>query len=510
MLRKNNRRKTMLWKRGNLAPASKPVNQNKSSVNLAINSSAEVKVNTTSKKTIGTHSLVDGLQNQQLREYEKQSKNSFDDIERVVRNVLKQIHRKDFVKWANEQFYSELGIRHDFKDLDLVAGSQHTFQTLYAKTVFKQFMHMSEVFFLKDPLNGQKKEEAERQFKKAGIHAVGISPCADGRLSHFVSYVLRMPYSVARRKAHAGGLFDISESVRNWVFTEHSRFRDGIPNRADEPTHYMKMAVYHYSEADPTHQGCAAHCSDEDKAAKASLAKLQDFKQAIENRFGYESRVETLLIGVNTDDDSLKFHIPDANGNVSLTRFMDTGGMYEATINLSPEDAMVAIKDAIDFCNKADNTSLPRPELRDLIGWLIANNFSQIEYVNYYEHGCYDDIGHAERFIGIGNGFEENQLRNLSYYSFLDTVEEGVKDIDVGIKIFKSLNVKKGLPIPVIIRCDYDGRVPGSRDRAKEKAIRIEQAVYNRYNELSQCGLLKVLPTLRDKTGFRPAEKLDE
>ena len=493
----------MLWKRFQSKPAPKTSNSSASQI-------APVRRETRIAFTSGTHSLVNSEQNRILREYEVSTKESFDNIEQVVKEVLGQVHRPNFGQWAHDQLYTKLGVRLERDALDINPNSnfQHLFQSLYAKTVFAQFLKMSETFFLRDPLNGQSKRGAEEVFKKAGIHAVGISPCSDGRLAHFVSYVMRLPYTVARRKAHAGGTFDVSESVRNWVFVEHNRYRDGIPNSADEATRYLKMAVYHYSESDPEHQGCAAHGSDDDKAAAASLAKLKDFRQAIENRFGRDSRVETLLIGINTDDDSLRIHIPDAFGEASLDRFLDTGGLYLSTISLTAEDAEIALKDAVMFCNKAKRASAPQDEIRDLIVWFMANNFSQIEYVNRYEQGCYEDLGHAERFIGIGNGFEEVQLRNLSYYSFLETVEEGVNDVDIGIKIFKSLNVKKGVPIPLIVRCDYDGRVPGSRDRAEAKALRIEKAIHNRYQDLSSCGLLKTMPTLRDKTGFKPAEKL--
>lgn len=497
----------MVWKRVYKTSSPKPT---ASETAPRANASYVQSTVSTPSHSNGTHSLVNSDQNRFLRDYEEKTKNSFDNIEDVVKGILSQVHRRDFARWANDQLYTQLGVRLNQAQIDLNPNSnfQQLFQGLYSNTLFAQFLRVSEDFFLRDPLHGQRKSEAERKFKAAGIHAVGISPCSDGRLAHFVSYVMRLPYTVARRKAHAGGLFDISESVRNWVFVEHSRFRDGIPNSADEPTRYLKMAVYHYSKSQPKCQGCAAHGSDDEKAGNAALTKLRDFRQAIVNRFGHNSRVETFLIGINTDDDTLRFHIPDADGKVSLERFMDTGGMYEATINLPQEDAMVALKDSIDFCNKSKRVSLPQPEIRDLIAWLIANNFSQIEYVKQFEQGCYQDIGHAERFIGIGNGFEEVQLRNLSYYSFLDTVEEGVNDVDVGVKIFKALNVKRGVPIPVIIRCDFDGRVPESRERAQEKARRIEKAIHARYHELSHCGLLKTMATLRDKTSYRPAEQL--
>jgi len=498
MIKRNNQKKPMLWKRGLRTPSPKTFH----STVVVDDQSAVGKVS--------ANPLVNVAQNLQLNNYENQTKNSFDNIEPVIKRILSHVHRNDFVQWANKELYTQLGIRldSDLLNINPNTNAQFLLQTLYAKAVFAQFLKMSEHFFIQDPLEGRQKQAAEERFKAAGIHAVGISPCADGRLAHLVSYVLRLPYTSVRRKAHAGGLFDISESVRNWVFVEHTRYRDGIPNSAEEATHYLKVAAYHYSDSDPHHQGCAAHGSDDTKAAEAALSRLEEFKQAIVNRFGYQSRVETLLIGVNTDNDALKIHVPDNNGNMAIDRFVDTNTLFDETHSLDFAQAEQVLLQSIDDCNAKRNVTLPSERIRDLLAWFIGNNFSQIAYVRQFEAGQYQDIGHAERFISLGSGFEELQLRNLSYYSFLDTVEEGQADIDVGVKIFKSLNVKKGLPIPVIIRCDYDGRVPGSYDRAVSKAKRIEMAVHTRYEDLSKCGLLKTMATLRDKTSDKPAECL--
>lgn len=502
-VRKSNRQKSMFWK-----PIPWKGNQNRVENNVTETAKFSTTINTLSPST--THALANNAQNTLLRDYETLTKTGFDQIESVLRNILNQKYQRDFKYWANQQLFTQLGVKLEESEWGFGenANPQLTFQKLYAKTVFAQFLSMSEDFFVKDPLAGQNTEEATRILRNAGIHAVGIAPCADGRLAHFISYVLRLPYAVARRKSHAGALFDISESVRNWVFVEHNRFRDGQPNSAEETTRYLKIAVYHFSKAAPAKQGCAAHGSDDHKAGEAALLRLRDFRQAIENRFGCGSTIETILIGVNTDDDSLKVHIPNIEGRVSLDRFVETDQLYKNTLNLPAEEAREVLEEAIAGCNVLKNGTAPRDGIKKLLAWFIENNFSQIEYVNQYEQSCYQDIGHAERFIGIGNGFEEVQLRNLSYYSFLDTIEEGVNDVDVGIKIFKGLNVKRGIPIPIIIRCDYDGRVPGSRQRATKKAERLEKAVHARYSELSACGLVYTLPTLRDYTGYQPAEKL--
>ena len=92
--------------------------------------------------------------------------------------------------------------------------------------------------------------------------------------------------------------------------------------------------------------------------------------------------------------------------------------------------------------------------MRKFIANLLEFNLSQIEYVADMYGGTYPDVGHAERYISVGDGFQEVQLRNIAYYAHLDTVEEGAADLDIGIKIFTGLNLKRGLPIPIAVHID--------------------------------------------------------
>jgi carboxysome shell carbonic anhydrase len=488
----NNRSKSVLWR--------SPYNTN----SKASYYSASIMQNTNTSTGFISNGNND---NAKLRQYEIEVKQSFDTIENNIKSLLKD--KNVSVKGLIPNLESVIGSRYlstqDLTDLDGVCDVM--FRKLYAKAVFANFLQMSQDFFTKDPLDGQNKSEAEKMFRDAGFHSVGLATCADGRLAHLVSYVLRLPYSLVRRKAHAGVLFDVSESVRNWVFVEHNRYREALPNTVVENTKYLKIAAYHFSGSHKDTQGCAAHGSDDNKAASAALEKLKDFRKAIENRFSCGTTVQTILLGVNTDDDSLRVHIPNVEGNICLQRFVDTKELYQQTAN-NQEERVAIIENSIDEANTIKGSTKPDSGVKAIIAWLIQNNFSQIEYVNDYENGEYSDIGHAERFIGVGNSFEEVQLRNLSYYSFLDTIEEGAADIDVGLKIFKGLNITKGLPVPIIIRCDYDGRVPGSRDRAKAKARRINLAIHNRYEKLSKTYFLDTLLTLRDYTKYSPIETI--
>lgn len=453
-----------------------------------------------------SHALVDVGRNEALRDYEAQVMARFDGIESVLRRIAAEQHRDDFPDLAQRMCMDELGFELPASILSTAWSGGLDIKGLYAYCVFEVFKRMSREFFREDPLHGQQVDAVRRRFLDAGIHAIGVAPCADGRLAHVVSYLLRLPYGLVRRKAHAGALFDVSESVRNWVFVEHSRFRQGIPNAASEPTRYLKIAVYHYSGSDPQHNGCAAHGSDDAAAAKAAKARLKAFRDAIENRFGCGSTIETLLIGVNTDDDSMRVHVPNRDGSVCLNRYVETAHLYELTQGMSAEVARNTLQTQVVEANVSKGSTGPAKGMLGIVCWLIENNFSQIAYVKAYHQGRYADIGHAERFIGIGHGFDEVQLRNLTYYGYLDTLEEGAADMDVGVKIFDGLNLRRGLPIPVVLRCDYDGRVPGSRERALEKVNRIEAAVLSRYAPLAREGLLATLRTLRDLGASMPCE----
>lgn len=92
------------------------------------------------------------------------------------------------------------------------------------------------------------------------------------------------------------------------------------------------------------------------------------------------------------------------------------------------------------------------------------------------------------------------------YFAYLNTVEEGAADLDVGIKIFKGLNVSHSLPVPVVVRFDYHGDVPGARERAEQRCGRVAQALSERYEDLYQQGLLHVLQVARDCDGNSPLE----
>lgn len=377
---------------------------------------------------------------------------------------------------------------------------------LFAWSVFETYHRFCDEVFTKDPLGQNGNDDGFQDFiQQCGFHLVDVSPCADGRLAHVIRYVLRMPYREVRRRSYAGSMFDIEDSLEKWVRTELVRFREGKPNTADSATRYLKAVVYHYSSVDPEHQGCAAHGSDTQKAAQGGLDRLIEFKQAVQNTHCCGASIDCLLIGMDTDTDSIRIHMPDANGNIDLTSYVDNLEVFDRTASMSASHAEQWIADQIkQKGGKALSEGMAR-----FMAYLLKNNLSQVEYVRAYYAGAYSDIGHAERFIGAGIGFEEIQLRNLTFFAYLQTVEEAATDLDVGISIFTGLNVSQGLPVPIVVRFDYHGNVPGSRERAEEHCQRVSGALHSRYSDLANRGLLHTLQVVRDINGAGRIEILD-
>lgn len=454
------------------------------------------------------HPFTKREENQRLREYEQRIKGAFAGIEAVLQEISTQQHESDFVNKAQAIARSRLGYELPEYLLEDSWIKPLNIGKLYSWCVFETFQQMSNEFFGGHPLSDRNEAKFQSFIESCGFHLMDVSPCADGRLAHVIRYVLRLPYKVARRRSYAGAMFDVDDSLRKWTKTELFRHREGQPNTADEPTRYLKVAVYHYSSSQPDTQGCAAHGSDVEKAAAGALARLHDFRQGVENRFCCGASIDLLLIGMDTDNDSIRLHLPDAKGYMDVSRFVESTALYSATSNQGSANAQATIEAYLTQHAEENGASLPEEGMLKLAAYLLCQNISQIDYVRQYHNGCYSDIGHNESFIGIGIGFEEVQLRNLTFFAYLKTVEEGAADVDVGIKIFTGLNVKRGLPIPIVIRQDYHSNVPAARERAEARCHMLDEALKARFSNYVEQGMLHTLLMVRDCSSDGSAEMI--
>lgn len=455
------------------------------------------------------HPLTNEMENRRLLAHEQTIKERFANIVPVLKRIAGLQHAVDFTEQAQAIAREQLGFELPAQILEDAWVDDLDMRALYGECVMQTLRLLAAQAQHNYPQRDT--DEAVTFFLDSGYHAVDISPCSDGRLKGLARYILRLPPGAVRsRKSYAGAMFDVEANVKRWIETELMRFREGYPVTADAGTRYLKMVVYHTSSSDPAHEGCAAHGSDERQAAEMGLKRLHEFRQAIENSFCCGASVDILLVGVDTDTDAIKVHVPDADGEINLYRTVDNLELYRQTVNDDENTARLKVYQAIQAASAkggwAQGNGEPHEGMRRLIATLLINNLSQIEYVCGNWGGRYPDIGHAERFISVGDGFEEFQLRNLAYFAHLNTVEEGAPDMDVGIKIFKKLNVKHGLPIPLAIHFRYDSRVPGSRERTVERCQRVKAAIETRYAELSRNGLLACGMTVQNKQPGSPIE----
>jgi Carboxysome Shell Carbonic Anhydrase. len=236
---------------------------------------------------------------------------------------------------------------------------------------------------------------------------------------------------------------------------------------------------------------------------ESAKQRLDELRIAIERTYGVGAAPGILLVGLDTDVDALRIHLPDADGDVNPYRYVDTAELYRETVGLTAEAARAHIAQQVDEAQNMDGWAQGRgimiPGMRQLVLALAEANLSQIEYVIHHHQGRYTVLGHDEEFICAGEATQYVQMRNKYYFAHLDTVEEGAADVDVGIKIFTGLNVRHGLGVPVLVHFYYSSRVPGSRERALNRAKQVKAAIEARYPALVARELLTCRMALSDR-----------
>jgi carboxysome shell carbonic anhydrase len=272
-------------------------------------------------------------------------------------------------------------------------------------------------------------------------------------------------------------MFDVEESLRHWETVELRRWREARPNEASGRTRFLKIGVYHFSSVDPSHEGCAAHGSDDARAASALLERLHQFEQAVELTHCCEARVATLLVGVDTDTDAIRVHVPDAAGHMSVDRFIDNQRLYDLTRGLSREEGKQAIRVQVAESIGVATDDAATEGMRWFCGYLLKNNLAQVDAVRGWHGAGYADRGHTEQLIVIGDAVDDVQLRNLAFQAQMDTIEEGAPDLDVGVRILKSLHEPRGLAV--------------------RRATRLQGATEARFQSLVDRGSLVVMAVAR-------------
>jgi len=450
------------------------------------------------------HPLVNRDVNAALRRYEQTIQGRFAAIEEVLRALSAHQHDQDFAQQAQTMAEQRLGFRWPDEALGNAWVAGVDMASLYAYATFKAIARCIEGVAADQAPWRTSLPVQPGVLRACGYHTVDISPCADGRLQGLLPYILRTAAGDGvLLKAYAGALFDIENDVADWSQRQLERMLAA----QDAQLHYLKVAVYHFSSSSACDQGCAAHGSHDAVAMAAAIGRLQGLQQAVAEQFGSDRAPDLMLMGVDTDLDAIRIHLPDVQGRIHSDRFLDSASLYRETLGMESQRAMEHIRRTVarhvndlgGLGNRGDEQGMQALAA----AWLVAN-LSQIEYVIEHHAGRYAVIGHDECFVCAGDMLEQLQLRNQFYYAHLDTVEEGAADLDVGVRIFTALNTRRGLPLPVLVHFAYASAVPGSRERAVQRGRRVAAAVQARYPDLHRRGLLHCEVAVSDRRGREP------
>ena len=459
-----------------------------------------------SAASTGTHPLADAALSAALRRRADEIETAFAAIEPLLRGLATEQFRDGFALRAQDQLRQRLGVEIPVETLSATWTAPLVTRKLYAQCVLGTFCRLVEREFHRgladpsdDPSDG---ESAEALIRRWGFHAVDITPCADGRLSGVIDYILRVPpVVVTSRKSFAGAMFNVEDTLRHWETVELRRWREGRPNAASEPTRYLKIGVYHFSSVDPQHHGCAAHGSDDTRAAGALLERLTQFECAVQHTHCCGATVATLLVGVDTDTDAIRVHVPDASGRMATERFVDSRELYERTGSLAREAGKALIREAVAASAGVAVDHSATEGMRWFCGYLLKNNLGQVDAVRAWHGGAYADSGHTERLIVVGDAVDDVQLRNLAFQAQMNTVEEGAADFDIGVNILRQLHEPLGLAVPVLVHFRYDPRIPGADASARQRALRLRAAIESRHADLVARGALLVQAVVRAGDG---------
>ena len=430
----------------------------------------------------GGHPLAEPALSAALKQRAEEIAAAFARIEPVLRRLAPRQFDDAFPEQAHRELADALGVDIPTAELESTWSTPLDLGRIHARCVLGTFRNLVERKFDRDLAPLEEGESTEVVIRRFGFHAVDLTSCSDGRLGGAVDFILRVPPAVVVwHDSYAGTMFDVEDALHRWEAVELRRWREGWPNDASESTRYLKIGIYHFSSVDPRHQGCAAHGSDEVRAATALLSRLQEFEGAVASTQCCAASVATLLVGVDTDTDAIRVHVPDAAGKTRVDRFVSSATLYEQTASLGREAAKELIRHAVADCTGVDAADAATEGMRWLCGYLLKNNIGQVDAVRGWNGGRYADSGHTETLVVAGDAIHDVQLRNLAFQAQMRTLEEGAVDLDVGIGILRRTNTPDGLAVPVLVHIDYDERIPGANAIAQARARRLAAAIETRY-----------------------------
>lgn len=200
--------------------------------------------------------------------------------------------------------------------------------------------------------------------------------CMDGRMH--IPIVTHTPLGIIRPYRNIGGYFDLGwpllgEDVTTWVQYGISKGRKSLI-----------LVTYHFSEGD-AHRGCAGFNYDKEAAFRFTM----DLHKQVNRLFGENNQVVfPIVVGLETDTDSLIFHPQDPTSNETIYRTTEL-----------PENEADLIEIITQLYPNMD------PTVREDLLPLIQGNIAHIKEIKASDRNL-DDMHHCEWVLGIGRGFD--------------------------------------------------------------------------------------------------------
>jgi carboxysome shell carbonic anhydrase len=459
------------WRSGWVSPASGPT-QASSAKRMA--PTAVRRATPTLVSTGQRHPFAEPAIAQELERRETEIETTFSRLAETLRDLAPKQFEHGFPDTAVSRLRT-LGIDAEPAWFDADWTRPLVMADLHARLICRVFAKLVETGGDRSADAFDEGEPVGELIRRWGFHAVDITPCADGRLAGLLGAVLRIPLSiVTARKSFAGAMFNVAQNLHEWEEVELTRHRKGTPTRPESGTRYLKIGVYHFSSADPRHAGCAAHHSDDASAVGALHNRLLEFQTAAEAMHGAGQEIALLLIGVDTDTDAIRVHVPDASGAMDDRRYIDAAQLHGLTRDMPREAAKDAVRNEVARVAGVRPDDKATEGVRWFCGYLLKNNIAQIDAVLQKFGGPYAVSGHAEKLMVIGDAVDDVQLRNLAFQAQMNSVEEGANDVRVGLSI---LGQSTPPSVPVLILRSFDPDIPGDDKAAAEVAGRMRAAV---------------------------------
>jgi len=226
-------------------------------------------------------------------------------------------------------------------------------------------------------------QELSREFYLAQ-HPTRIAAfkCMDGRIN--LPIVTSKPFGIIDPFRNLAGRFDLG-----WPYLGEL-FQQWVEKAVSSGRRCLVLVTYHFSASDNSHRGCAGFDYDKGRA----YAFMARFKRQVERVFGYDHQVVyPLIVGLETDTDTLSFHGTDDN-------LLDL-----STVTNHAEDYLTRELARL-------YPDLPARMLADLVP-LAQGNLQHIADVAADKRPIVE-AEHREWVLGIGRGFDWLHEPNLA------------------------------------------------------------------------------------------------